>query len=59
MVDEMELLLSPESRKAARPRSLNVILIVDVVIPKNDSDIAGELNYKPVKSQEQMAKSQQ
>jgi len=33
MVDEMELLLSPEPRKAAKPRSLNMILIVDVVMP--------------------------
>ena len=32
VVDEMELLLSPEPRKAAKPRSRNMILIVDVIM---------------------------
>jgi hypothetical protein len=33
VMGEMELLLSPEPRKPAKPRSRNVILIVDVVMP--------------------------
>ena len=33
VVDEMELLLSPEPRKTPKPRSRNMILIVDIVMP--------------------------
>ena len=33
VVNEMELLLSPEPRKAPKPRSRNMILIVDIIMP--------------------------
>jgi len=32
VVNEMELLLSPEPRKAAEPRSRNMILVIDIVM---------------------------
>jgi hypothetical protein len=57
VVDEMELLLSPEPGKAAKPWSRNMILVVETIMPAEWQRHYRKLNHEQVQSQEQIAQS--
>jgi hypothetical protein len=57
VVDEMELLLSSEPGKAAKPWSGNMILVVEIIMPAEWQRHYRKLNHEQIQSQKQIAQS--